>query len=893
MALPSGNVTFLFTDLEDSTRLWERHGEAMRDALLRHDSIMQDAIDAHGGALVKHTGDGVCAVFPEAREAAAACITAQRALVPASEGDVVLRSRMAIYTGVAELQGSDYRGTVLNRAARLMAAAHGGQVLVSQSARAAIGADLPPGVHLRDLGLRRLRDVPEPEQVFQLVADGLRSEFPPVRTLDVRKLDVPSPATGLVGREREIAVAAQAFRAATTRLVTLTGPGGTGKSRLAIELARRLVDDYADGAVFVPLAAIEKADALPHAIAQALDVREPPGAALTQALCASIRDKNLLLVLDNFEQIVDAAPLVSTLLEAAPRLHVLVTSRERLHISGEREHDLAPLVQDDAVALFMARAQAVEADLRLEPGNARDIAAICARLDGLPLAIELAAARVRVLPLSRIRAELDESLRFLVGGARNLPERHRTLRATIDWSFRLLSAPEQALFRRFAVFVDGASLEAVEAVCGQGEDAVLALESLVAKSLVRSVHGAETRFSMLETIREFALERLNESGERAAIEEAHAAHFAHIADELHRHRRDPTDIEWIRRLDRDHENLRSALELTASTANAGRGFRMCKSLFAFWTTRGYLAEGRRWCTRMLELPREGASEFDRLATVHALAVLAARQGDYEAARPLFEQSAAALRANGHLEAAGNALNNLGNLLLHTGDLAGARRAYEDSLALKRQLGAPIGMTLSNLADVLSEAGNFAGARSLLEEALERGRAGGDLRGTASALNSLAGADLRLGDREAARARSDEALAIFRQLDAKGQIAETLALRGAVALGDADLELARKCYAEALDVAIEIGDRRAAALALESFARLAIAMGEALVAARNLGAARRIREEIKMPQGGDPESIVGDARALCGDEAAFEEAWRAGLNAPLESAAEFALRHAGR
>ncbi len=887
--LPTGNVTFLFTDLEDSTRLWELHGQAMRDALLRHDAIMQEAIEAHGGTLVKHTGDGVCAVFPEAREAAAACLAAQRALLAASDGEVALRSRMAIYTGVAELQGSDYRGPVLNRAARLMAAAHGGQVLMSQSARAAVGGGLPEGAYARDLGLRRLRDVPETERVFQLVADGLRSEFPPLRTLDIRKLAVPSPPGELIGRARELAAVAHLFRHGRARLVTLTGPGGIGKSRLSIEIARKLVDDYTDGAIFVALASVASADAVPHAIAQALEVRESAGEAPSQAICAALRDRNLLLVLDNFEQVVDAAPLVGTLLEAAPRLHVLATSRERLHLSCEREHALAPMSEDDAIALFVARAQAIKPGLRLQAGNARAVAEICRRVDGLPLAIELAAARVRILSLPRIRAELDASLRFLVGGARDLPERHRTLRATIDWSFRLLDAHEQALFRRFSIFADGATLDAVEAACRGSRDTTLTLESLVAKSLVRTDDGDDPRFSMLETIREFAREALKASGEAEAVAEAHAEHFAHIADELHAHRKDPGEIAWIRRLERDHENLRSALAWTAATGNAARGTRMCKSLFAFWTTRGHLAEGRRWCARMLELPTADAAGFDRVATMHALAVLAARQGDYEAARPLFERSAAALREGGRLEPAANALNNLGNVLLHTGDLAGSRRAYEESLAIKRELGAPVGMTLSNLANVLNDDGDPAGARALLEEALRQCRAHDDLRGAANAQSSLAGVLLLMGDREAARASCDDALAIFRGLEAKGQLAEVLAARGDVALEDGDLALARQCYVEALAIAVEIGERRAASFALESFAKLASATGNPLVAARNLGAARRIRDEIGMVQGGDAGSLVEAVRASCGDAAAFDDAWRAGLNAPLESAVDFALR----
>ncbi len=902
-------VTFLFTDLEESTRQWERHADAMRGALERHDVIMQSAIDDHGGTLVKHTGDGVCAAFADAAHAASACIAAQRALQLTRFDDVALRSRMAIYTGIAERQGSDYRGAVLNRVARLMAAAHGGQVLVSQSAREEIGDRLPPGAHLRDMGVRRLKDVVQPEQVFQLVVDGLPCDFPPLRSQDARRLDVPAPTTEFIGREREIDAIAGIFRSSTTRLLTLTGAGGTGKSRLAIEAARRLVDDYDDGAIFVSLASVVKPGMVVPAIARALGVREDAGRDIALTVCEAIRGKKLLLVLDNFEQIVDAAPVVSTMLEAAPGLHVLVTSRERLHLSGEREYAVEPLAlpqadhlpapdalaRIEAVALFVTRAQAVQGSFTLDAANAADVAHICCRLDGLPLAIELAAARVRILTPARIRGALDDSLHFLTGGARNAPERHRTLRATIEWSHAVLTAQEQALFRRMAVFAGGATLEAIEVVCrvGGDPDVLPTLESLVAKSLVRQTkRDHERRFSMLETIAEYAREHLAQAAEAPDVATAHAEFFAALAEEAAPHLNDVDQAEWLARLDAEDENLRAALAQSAHRSRANRGLRLCKSLHRLWSVHGRLSEGRRWCTLMLQMSEGAPASIARIATGNALAVLALHQNDYDVARPLLEECAASLRAMGELRSAGRVLNNLGVVHEFVGELEAARASYEESLAIKRETADPlVPMTLGNVANVVLAQGDVARARAMLASALEEDRKHGSPENLAITLCKCARAARKAAEFDVARGECDESIAILRRLDAAGPLAEVLEERGSLALDQRAFVEARAFYVEALTLAVETGNRGAVAAALEGLATIAGGLQAYGLAARHFAAAAAVRAEVRGPpsplDGARREAALAEARRSLGN-AAFEDAWRAGAGASLAEAVEFAL-----
>src|SRR5215217_3305011 len=500
--LPTGTVTFLFTDIEGSTKLWERDAEAMRLALSRHDGIVRSAVEDRGGFVFKTLGDAFCCAFSSAPEALGAAISAQRALHYEGRGEgSVIRVRMALHTGAVEEQGGDYFGPALNRVARLLSAAHGGQTLLSLATQELVRDVLPVDARLDDLGERRLKDLFRPERVFQVTVPDLPSEFPPLRTLESLRNNLPLQATPLIGREREVGEVCERLGQEEVRLLTLTGPGGTGKTRLALQAAADVLEEFSDGVFFVALATITELELVASTIGLALGVKESAEQSLVESLKNYLRDKRLLLVLDNFEQVLEGAPLVGELLGACPKLKFLATSRIPLRLYGEQEYPVPPLslpdpkvipllevlTQYEAVKLFVERARAVKADFKVTNENAPAVAEICARLDGLPLAIELAAARTRVLPPQKMLERLGNRLKLLKGGPGDLPTRQQTLRGTIDWSYELLQEEEKTLFGRLSVFSGGRTLEAIEGICDpEGElEALEGVESLLEKSLLR------------------------------------------------------------------------------------------------------------------------------------------------------------------------------------------------------------------------------------------------------------------------------------------------------------------------------------------------------------------------------------------------------------------------
>jgi predicted ATPase/class 3 adenylate cyclase len=574
-------LTFLFTDLEGSTRLWERFPEAMRPVIARHDAILHGAVEAWGGQVVKTTGDGLMAIFSSVAAAVSACVTAQRKLMQESWGEVgSLRVRMGLHSGEAQSRVGDFFGPTVNRAARIMAVGHGGQVLLSAATAALVMDQLPDGAMLRDLGEHRLKDLGRPEHLFQLVHPGLLGEFPPLATLNYRPNNLPVQASSFVGRDAELKEIRGRLVDAGVRLLTLTGPGGTGKTRLALRVAAELIDMFDDGVFFVDLSTVGDTPSVLAAIARAIGVSETTGQSLLEDLKRRLRQQRLLLVLDNFEQVTAAAPTMVELLSECAGLKLLVTSREQLHVRGEQLFSVRPLssptartghwsavelARYEAVQLFVDRAQAVSAGFALTDKNAPAVAEICLRLDGLPLAIELATARIRLFSPEALRDRLRSRLRALGSGARDLPARQRTLRTTIDWSFQLLEPSEQRLLELFSVF-SGAALEAVEVVAAEvewlsGTDVVDGMASLLDKSLIRQADSGdgEPRLVMLETIREFAAERLDDLPEfSAAARRAHAGYFAEFAQRQWADLTGPGREPALAALAADIDNLRLA-----------------------------------------------------------------------------------------------------------------------------------------------------------------------------------------------------------------------------------------------------------------------------------------------------------------------------------------------
>jgi predicted ATPase/class 3 adenylate cyclase len=865
--LPTGTVTFLFTDIEGSTARWERDREAMSTALARHDELLREAIQLRGGAVFKTVGDAFCAAFARADDALACAAATQRALADQPWGEAgPVRVRMAIHSGSAEEREGDYFGPPVNRVARLLSLAHGGQVLLSRASAELARGQLPSGAELRDLGLHRLKDLTEPEHVFQLGGEGLPSDFAPLKSLDARPTNLPLQATTLVGRERERDEVCEFLRRPHLRLLTLSGPGGTGKTRLALQTAAELLDEFEDGAFFVELAAVSDPALVLSTIAQTIGLKEEGADSLETALTSHLAGRALLLVLDNFEQVTAAGPGIAELLAGAPRLKVVVTSRFALRLSAEQEYpvppltlpdprrlpDLASLTQYEAVRLFIERAQAVKLDFEVTSANAPAVAEICVRLDGLPLAIELAAARSKLLPPESMLRRLGQRLDLLTGGARDLPERQQTLRGAIGWSYELLEPAEQALVHRLAVFSGGCSLEAVELVCDGDLDV---LGALVDRSLVRQrdeEHG-EPRFDQLETIREYALERLAESGEAETLARRHAEYYVLTAERAEeRILTGEEESELIGRLEAENDNLRAALAWCAAAGELELELRLASALSLFWVIRGHLTEGRRWLEEGLSRSG-GAPQPLRAKTLAAAGGLAYRQGDYERSRTAWREALDLFRELDDVIGTARMVGELGNVAVAEGD-------YEQALALYGESG-----------DAFREAG--------------------DRRRLANVIGNMGAVANIQRDYERGRELCEEALAIHRELGSNEDVALVLNNIGRVDLACGRYGDAAERFREGLEDARKIGYREVIAYCLEGLGEVAAELDDADRASRLIGASEGLFDEIGVPiqdnEGERYAHTVEALRSLLG-ESAFEAARAEGRAMPMEAAIAYAL-----
>src|SRR2546422_8441692 len=599
-SLPTGTVTFFFSDIEGSTRLIQQLGERYPDVLLAHHAIQREALAANAGHELRTEGDSFFIVFESALEACAGAAAVQKMLARHAWPDGrEVRVRIGLHTGEAALVGNEYLGLDVHRAARVASAGHGGQVLVSETTRALVDHVLPPTLTLKDLGLHRLKDLARAERLFQLLIDGLPGVFPALRTLEATPNNLPTQLTSFIGRDDQVREARQLLT--RSRLLTLTGPGGTGKTRLSLQIAADVMDQFPDGVYFVPLAAVQDPELVPSSIAQALAISSTGGRRPIDALLDHLRDKRTLLVLDNFEQLLPAAPVATMLLEGSPGLRVLVSSRAVLRVYGEQEFPVPPLAlpdlkalpslsaisQFEAVRLFIERAVAVKPDFRATNENAPAIAGICERGDGLPLAIELAAARVQLFSPQALLTRLEKSLSALGTGARDLPNRQQTLRGAIPWSYAKIDAPGRRLMARFSVFARGASIDQLEPVWGPAEDVggdvIDGLDQLADQSLVRRIPDlSEPRFLMLQTIREFAAEQLEQSDEAGAIRDRHGAAFIALAKQAQSHVFGSQRKEWLERLEMEHDNLRAAGDWTVATGDAKKALQLCGGLWGLW-----------------------------------------------------------------------------------------------------------------------------------------------------------------------------------------------------------------------------------------------------------------------------------------------------------------------
>ena len=894
--------------------MWEKSPEKMRTALARHDRILRSAIEAQGGHVFKTVGDAFCAAFPTAPEALEAALSAQRALLVNEDwGEAGAPPvRMALHTGSAEERDGDYFGPPLNRVARLLSAGHGGQTLLSLSAQELVRDHLPVDAELRDLGEHRLKDLARPERVFELLVPDLPADFPPLRTLEGRPNNLPMQPTPLVGREREIDEIRGRLLAPEVRLLTLTGPGGTGKTRLALQAAAELLDEFKDGVFFVALATLTDPTLVASTVAQALGVRESGDQPLIEGMKDYLKDKRLLLVLDNFEQVLEAAPLAGELL-SAPRLKVLATSRIPLGVYGEHEYAVPPLAvpdprrlpglealsQYEAVRLFIERARAAKADFAVTNENAPAVAEICARLDGLPLAIELAAARVKLLPPNAMLGRLGRRLKLLTGGARDLPERQRTLRGAIEWSHTLLDEGEKTLFARMAVFSGGRTLEAVEAVCDAAGDlpvdAFEGVSSLLDKSLVRQEEGpeGEPRFVMLETIHEYAREKLQESGEAEEIGRAHTEYFLALAEEVEPELTGADQAGWMERLEAEHDNMRAALSRSLEGEDLEElGLRLANALSYFWFVRGYWSEGRGWLEEALAGNAAALPEA-RAKALRVLANLEVEQGDYERAETSAEEALALYQGLGDQKGVSDSLGELGWVSLFRGDYERAEAPLEQSLAAARESDDAwsIARALNALAVLVGYRDDFERAEALWEESLALGRKLGDSERVRAVLLNMGYARADRGDFERAGALFEEGLAMSRE--SKDPNANSLALLGLgiVETRRGDYGRSKTLLEECLVLSRKLGSMVIFAEGLETLAEMAWASGGGPRAARLWGAADALRELTGSPwmplERRLHEPYLADARTGM-EEGDWRAAWEEGRAMTLEDAIAFAL-----
>ena len=865
--LPTGTVTFLFTDIEGSTRLLQALGAGWKTVIEDHNRLLGGAIHEAGGVTVRTEGDSFFAVFRSAPRAVAAAEAAQQALAAHPwPPEASVRVRMGMHTGEGTVGGDSYVGLDVHRAARIAAAGHGGQVLLSSATAELVRAGLVERLGLRDLGEHRLKDLARPERIFQLTIDGLTAEFPPVRSLET-PTNLPASRTSFVGRAREVARVRELLKG--SGLLTLTGPGGSGKTRLALQAARELLGDYPDGVFFVELAPITDPRLVPSAVADSVGARAEGARPVLDTLRDHVRDRELLLVVDNFEQVIEAGSVVADLLTAAPRMRILVTSREPLHVTGEQELAVPPLSLPDtgqpaapehvllfeSVALFAQRAAAVDAGFRITEANAPVVAELCRRLDGLPLAIELAASRVKVLQPEAILERLEHRLELLIGGPVDVPARQRTLREAIGWSHDLLDEPERAVFRRLSVFAGGWTLEAAEAVADPGDalerDILEVLGSLVDKNLVMKSPSDVGRFTMLETIREFGLEQLESAGEANATRDHHASHFLGIAEAAEPHLRGVDQERWLERLELEHDNLRAALRRSIDAGPSTSGLRLVGALWRFWLMHGHLAEGRRWAETVLALPEAAARTAERAKALTGLGGVAYWQEDLSVTRRSYEEALAIARELGDRSAEAEALYNMSYPPAYEGDVGTAVATLKQSRAMFEELGNGRGVAdcMWLFAIVARLEGDTAAARTLVEESLRMHREAGDRFGATDALHVL----------------------------------------GRIALAQGDLDTAGASFLEALANDEQVENRTGVGIVLDNLAARASALGHHVRAVRLVGASDAIKEAagghapppfIDLP---DPREA---AREVLGD-AAVDAAWAEGQAMTLDQAVTYA------
>jgi len=920
-ALPTGTVTFLYTDIEGSTQLWKQHRQAIAAAHARHDQILREAIESNNGYVFQVVGDAFCTAFPTAADAVRAAVKSQMELDAENWGEAPIQVRMGIHTGKAEVQQDGFYSEfiTLSHVQRLMSVAHGGQVLLSFTAQELLQDDLPEDVQLRDMGRRQLKDWSRPEHIFQLVISGLRADFPPLSTPESFPHNLPVQLTSFIGRERELAEVKQLL--SNTRLLTLTGPGGTGKTRLALQIAEELLSSFADGVWLAESAPLTDASFLPQIIAGIFGLRELPNMPILTIVTDYLRAKQLLLILDNCEHLIEAcAKLSDHLLRACPQLKIIASSREAMGIAGETAYrvpslslpDQAQITREaalgfESVQLFVERASAANPKFHVTEENVSAVAQICHRLDGIPLALELAAARMRVFSTEEIVARLDDRFSLLTGGSRTALERHQTLRALIDWSYELLSNDERRLFRHLSVFAGGWTFEAAEAVCPD-LDVLNLLTQLVDKSLVMvdmvdaDAQENSTRYRLLEMIRQYASEKLLEADESRQAYARQMDFFLKFAEDAEFHLNGPHELEWILRLEGEDDNLRTAFKWALEN-DVEKALRLGNALHHFWSRHGHVVEGHHLLSEAVARaralpPAQGNAARERIAilirTLNAIGLLGFGKGDFPGAVQVFEEAVDLSRQIGEKRSLSQALSYLVNASVYLGFGERGYPRAEEALRLARELGDKflLGMALINMAGTAAlEHGDPKIAQAYGEEGLQLLKEQGNHWAIAYALLGMGRFAARLGNYTEARSRFEDCLPLYTKLNDRHR---TIMVRSEVAhleRRQGHIAQAKPLYRETILEWQNLGHRAAIAHELECLAMIAKAQEEEQRAARLFGAAEALRENINTSmtpfERVEYDREVNDLRANM-DGLTFVKAWAEGRVLTMEQAIEYAL-----
>jgi len=865
---PTGTVTFLFTDIEGSTRLSQEYPDTLQSALDIHHAILKNAVESNNGYVFEIVGDAFCCAFQNAADAVKASVTAQLELANQKWEEAVIRIRIGIHSGSAEWSNDQYSGYItLARAARIMSSAYGEQIIISSSTYDLVKDKFDSvkelNVSFRDLGERRLKDVINPIRLYQIIFPGLREEFPPLKTLDARPNNLPAQLTSFIGRDDVLQTLKNLFR--QTRLLTLIGSGGSGKTRLAMQTAADIIDDFSNGVFITEIASVTDGALVVQTLLNSLGIKEEPGRTSDETLTGYLKDKEMLIILDNCEHLInECANLAEMLLTNCAKLKIIATSREALNCSGEQSFRVPSLslpdtsagitpeniIHYESVCLFLERALSVNQNFKITKENALALAKICKRLDGIPLAIELAAVRTKILSVEKIYDRLDDRFNLLTGGRRTSLPRQQTLKALIDWSYDLLPEKEKILWSRLSVFTDGWTLESAEEICSDDKisnpEIFDLLITLVEKSIILYDEVKE-RYRILETIKQYGEVKLKQLNETDEILSRHLHYFMELSETAESKLDGSETLKWLEKLESEHGNLQSAIAWSVKSGNREEGQRLAGALGNFWIIRGYYSTGRlllesilkniqeiskpvlgkillragglsrlqgdteiakKFYEESLELSREQDNKQRIIECLNDLGIIENNQGNYEQAKKFCEESLALRRKLGDKIGISRSLNNFGLVEFNQGNYEQAQKFFKESISIKRELGDKRGIsnTLSNMGNIALNQGDYEGAQKFLEEGLSIRRELGDKNGIAGSLNSLGYMSYNQGKYEQAKSFYEESLSLRRELGDKGGIAVSIHNLGLLFYNNGNYQEAQKLNEESLALRKELGDK---------------------------------------------------------------------------------------